>query len=547
MQQIEHWLKKLGMSEYTERFAEERIEIDVLPELTDQDLERLGIPLGHRRRMLRAIRDLGNVSVAVTASSTPVTTEATRKDDAERRQLTVMFTDLVGSTALSTKLDPEDMRSVIGAYHRCVAETVAPFDGFVAKYMGDGVLIYFGYPQAHEDDAEQAVRAGLALIDVVRELRAPERLQVRIGIATGLVVVGDMIGKGESRERDIVGDAPNLAARLQALAAPSAIIIAESTRRQIGAFFELADLGPQQVKGFAESQRVWRVLAENREVDRFEALRLGATPLVGRDEELELLMRRWGQAKLGSGRVVLISGEPGVGKSRLAEALAEQIASQPRVRIRYFCSPHRQDSALYPIVTQMQRAAGFAREDRPETKFAKLQAMLIAATPSTEDLALIAELHALPTTDLSPPLDISPQRKKEKTFEALLRQVELLSEQQPVLMVFEDLHWADPSSRELLDRTIERIAHWAVLLIGTFRPEFQPPWTGQPHVSFLALARLDKRDVATMVEHLAGNRALPQDVVHEIAERTDGVPLFVEQVTRVFAVFRYSALCSITH
>jgi class 3 adenylate cyclase/nucleoside-triphosphatase THEP1 len=539
MQQIEHWLKKLGMSEYTERFAEERIEIDVLPELTDQDLERLGIPLGHRRRMLRAIRDLGNVSVAVTASSTPVTTEATRKDDAERRQLTVMFTDLVGSTALSTKLDPEDMRSVIGAYHRCVAETVAPFDGFVAKYMGDGVLIYFGYPQAHEDDAEQAVRAGLALIDVVRELRAPERLQVRIGIATGLVVVGDMIGKGESRERDIVGDAPNLAARLQALAAPSAIIIAESTRRQIGAFFELADLGPQQVKGFAESQRVWRVLAENREVDRFEALRLGATPLVGRDEELELLMRRWGQAKLGSGRVVLISGEPGVGKSRLAEALAEQIASQPRVRIRYFCSPHRQDSALYPIVTQMQRAAGFAREDRPETKFAKLQAMLIAATPSTEDLALIAELHALPTTDLSPPLDISPQRKKEKTFEALLRQVELLSEQQPVLMVFEDLHWADPSSRELLDRTIERIAHWAVLLIGTFRPEFQPPWTGQPHVSFLALARLDKRDVATMVEHLAGNRALPQDVVHEIAERTDGVPLFVEELTK--AVIESSA------
>ena len=256
------------------------------------------------------------------------------------------------------------------------------------------------------------------------------------------------------------------------------------------------------------------------------------TPLVGRDEELDLLLRRWAQAKAGSGRVVLISAEPGVGKSRLAEALAERIAGEPHIRLRYFCSPHHQDSALYPVIAQMERAAGFAREDAPAAKLAKLQALLAATAPPIEDVALIAELHSLPSADLAPPLDVTPQRKKEKTFEALLRQVERLSRQQPVLMVFEDIHWIDPSSRELLDRTIERIANWPVLLLATFRPEFQPPWTGQPHVTMLALARLDRRDTAAMVANIAGNAALPAEIVQEIAERTDGVPLFVEELTK---------------
>ena len=283
--------------------------------------------------------------------------------DAERRQLTVMFCDLVGSTALSTRHDPEDLRELIGDYHRAVAETVGRFDGFVAKYMGDGVLIYFGYPQAHEDDAERAVRAGLAVIEAVGRLPAREDLSVRLGIATGLAVVGDLIGEGAAQERGVVGETPNLAARLQALAAPDTLVIADATRRQIGGLFDLEDLGPQALAGFAEPQPAWRVLGESGEVSRFEALRSGETPLVGREEEVELLVRRWQQAKSGEGRVVLISGEPGIGKSRLTAALSEHIGTEPHTRLRYFCSPHHQDSALYPVIAQLERAAGFARDD----------------------------------------------------------------------------------------------------------------------------------------------------------------------------------------
>jgi tetratricopeptide (TPR) repeat protein len=278
--------------------------------------------------------------------------------------------------------------------------------------------------------------------------------------------------------------------------------------------------------------RAWHVVSENRTLGQFEALRSGATTLVGRDEEMELLLRRWGQAKAGKGRVVLISAEPGVGKSRLAEALAERIATEPHIRLRYFCSPHHQDSALYPAIAQMERAAGFQHADDAAARLVKLQSLLALTTPPTEDLALIAELHSLPSVDLAPPLDLTPQRRKEKTFEALLRQVEGLSRQRPVLIVFDDIHWIDPSSRELLDRTIERVADWPVLLLALFRPEFQPPWTGQPHVTMLTLARLDRRDTAAMVANVAGNAALPPEIVEEIAERTDGVPLFVEELTK---------------
>ena len=359
-----------------------------------------------------------------------------------------------------------------------------------------------------------------------------EPLQVRIGIATGLVVIGEPIGSGDFRQQTAVGETPNLAARLQGLAGPNQVVIDAATRRQIGGLFECQDLGTVELKGLPVAVAAWQVVSENRALGQFEALRSGATPLVGRDEEIDLLLRRWAQAKAGSGRVVLISAEPGVGKSRFAEALAERIAAEPRTRLRYFCSPHHQDSALYPVIAQMERAAGFRHEDESAAKVAKLRTLLAATEPPMEDLALIADLHALPSADLAPPLDVTPQRKKEKTFEALLRQVEGLSRQQPVLMIFDDIHWIDPSSRELLDRVIERVAEWPVLVLAMFRPEFQPPWTGQPHVTLLALQRLDRRDTAAMVANVAGNAVLSVKVIEEIAERTDGVPLFVEELTK---------------
>ncbi|WP_158258471.1 AAA family ATPase [Rhodopila globiformis] len=451
---------------------------------------------------------------------------------AERRQITVMFCDLVGSTPLSTRLDPEDLREIIGRYHVMVATTVDRFKGFVAKYMGDGVLAYFGYPHAHEYDAEQAVRAGLALIDAIGELQAPQRLQVRIGIATGLVVVGDLTGTGSAQEQAIVGETPNLAARLQAHAEPNAILIAESSRRQVGARFEVRDLGLQSLKGFAEPRRVWRVLRENRALGEFEALRSGTTPLVGRDDAMALLGRRWARAQSGRGQVVLISAEPGVGKSRLGEALAEQVATGTHARLRYFCSPHHQDTVLYPIIAHMERTAGFLHSDHPDTRLGKLQALLAAAAPPAADMALLAELHGLSSGDNPPPPDLTPQGKKDRTLEALLRQIEGLARQQPVLMTFDDVHWIDPTSQDLLNRIIERVANWPLLLLVLFRPEFQPPWNGQPHVTLLTLARLDRHTTAAMVDAIAGTAALSAEVMEEIAERADGVPLFVEELTK---------------
>jgi class 3 adenylate cyclase/tetratricopeptide (TPR) repeat protein len=467
-------------------------------------------------------------SPAIPTASPPSGAEGT----AERRQLTVMFCDLVGSTALSARLDPEDLREVIGAYHRCCAELIERHGGFIAKYMGDGVLAYFGYPRAHEDDAEQAVRAGLALTEAVARLPSPQELRVRVGVASGLVVVGDLLGTGSAQEQAIVGETPNLAARLQALAEPGAVVIADSTRRAIGGLFEVADLGPQSLKGFSEPQRAWRVLSENQALGRFEALRSSAAPLIGRAEELDLLLRRWAQAKAGEGRVVLLSAEAGIGKSRLAAALMERIRPEPHIRLRYFCAPHRQDSALYPIIAQMEFAAGFAREDAPEAKFRKLEALLGDTAGPVEDVAVWAELLSLPIRERYPPLDVSPQRKKQRTFEALIGQVRRLAERLPVLMVFEDIHWMDPSSRELFDQEIENVAGWRALLMASFRPEFQPPWTGHPHVTTVALTRLGRRETTQIVESIAGNHGLTEETVEEIVERADGVPLFAEELTK---------------
>jgi class 3 adenylate cyclase len=522
------WLRRLGLEQYAPAFAANDIDGELLPDLTADDLIGLGISsIGHRRKLLAAIGSLRSETPQPIAEAAPVASVST---EAERRQLTVMFCDLVGSTPLSARYDPEDLREIVSAYHRCVADTVARLAGFVAKYFGDGVLIYFGYPEAHEDDAERAVRAGLAVIDAVAKLSTPEPLNVRLGIASGLVVVGDLIGAGAAQERGVVGEMPNLAARLQALAQPGTLVIAESTRRQIGNLFAVEDLGPQPLAGFAEPQHAWQVLGESGVLSRFEALRSEATPLVGRDEELELLLRRWKQAKAGEGRVVLISGESGIGKSRLTAALSRAIESDPHTRLRYFCSPHHQDSALYPFIIQLERAVGFARDDTAEEKLGKLRELLAPGAHGADEIELLAELLSLPNSAAD--LNLSPQRKRQKLFEALVHQLESLARGRPVLMVFEDAHWIDPSSRELLDLTFDRVAGLDVLLVVTFRPEFQQPWSGQPHVSMLALNRLGERDGAALVERLAGNAGLSHEMVEEIVERADGVPLFVEELTK---------------
>jgi class 3 adenylate cyclase/predicted ATPase len=445
-----------------------------------------------------------------------------------------MFCDLVGSTELSARLDPEDLRDVIAAYHRAVADVVRSFDGFVAKYMGDGVLVYFGYPRAHEDDAERAIRAGLGVVDAVARLNAKSvKLQARVGIATGLVVVGDLLGEGSAQEQTVVGETPNLAARLQALAEPDAVVIAAGTRRLVGDFFEYRDLGAVDVKGISEPVPAWQVLRPSGVASRFEALRGSMlAPLVGRDEEVELLLRRWASAKAGDGQVVLISGEPGIGKSRLVATLGERLRAEPHLRLRYFCSPYYQDSALFPFIDQLGRAAGFTRNDPPEARLEKLETVLVSANPSDEDVALLVDLLSLPASESHPLPNLSPQRKKERTLEALIRQLEGLARRQPVVMVFEDTHWIDPTSRELLDLTVERVGSLPVLLIVTFRPEFQPPWTGQPQVTMLALNRLDRRDRTVLVQQIAGGKTLPADVTDQIANRTDGVPLFVEELTK---------------
>jgi class 3 adenylate cyclase/predicted ATPase len=533
MQQIADWLKKLGMSEYTKRFIENRVDLSVLPDLTDQDLEKLGVLLGDRRKLLRAIRDLGGASAPVTSPSAPVDTEPTRRDDAERRQLTVMFTDLVGSTALSTKLDPEDMRAVIGAYHKCVAETVARFDGFVAKYMGDGVLIYFGYPHAHEDDAERAVRAGLALIDAVGKLRIQEPLQVRIGVATGLVVVGDIVGSGEAQERGVVGETPNLAARLQAMAEPNTVVISEGTRRLLGGLFELEDLGARDLKGIAGPVQAWVALRPSSVESRFDALHMtDLTALVGREEETELLLRCWARAKTGEGQVVLIAGEAGIGKSRLTAELLEHLAEEPHTRLRYFCSPQHTDSALYPIIGQMERAVGLTHVDAPRAKLDKLDAVLAQTSTSIEDAALFADMLSLPNDGRYPAVELAPQQRRERTLKALVSQMEALTRSSPALMIFEDAHWIDPTSLEALSRVGDRIQSLRVLLIVTFRPEFDPPWIGLPHVTAVTINRLAQRQVGAMIDSVVGNKLLPASIRQDIIERTDGIPLFAEEMTK---------------
>ena len=516
---IREWLSSHGLSDYADRFAENRIDLSVLPDLTDDDLKELGVFLGDRRRILRLIAELGPKSqVSMPGSGRP--------DEAERRQVTVMFADLVGSTALSIGMDPEDLRDVYAAYSRCAEETVSKFGGNVAQYMGDGILVYFGYPHAHEDDAERAVRAGLELIAAVAGLPTHDAQQVRVGIATGVVVVGNLTPS-------IVGETPNLAARLQSIAEPNMVVISEGTRRLLGYLFELEDLGTRDLKGIAAAVQVWAVLRPSSSTSRFEALHpSGMTTLVGREEEYELLRRRWSKAKDGEGQAVLLSGEAGIGKSHLTVAFTQRLKGDRFLRIRCFCSPQHTNSALYPIIDHVERSAAFARDDALQTKLDKLDAVLRQSWSSAEDSALFVEMVSLPNDGRYPVLELTPQQRRQRTMDALVRQVEILSRSAPLLVVFEDAHWADPTSLELMGRLAGHVASHRVLLIISFRPEFEAPWIGQAHVTALGLNRLAPHDVDAIIDHIVGNNPLPAAVRQDIIERTDGIPLFVEEMTK---------------
>jgi class 3 adenylate cyclase/tetratricopeptide (TPR) repeat protein/ABC-type transport system involved in cytochrome c biogenesis ATPase subunit len=528
MQQIADWLEKLGLGQYALRFAENGIDLSVLPELTDQDFDRLGVLLGHRRKMLRVIAELNQAEVI---------TEHARGHDAERRHLTVMFCDLVGSTALSARLDPEDMWEVIRAYRAACATVIASYDGIIARFVGDGILAYFGYPRAHEDDAERAVRAGLDIIAAIRplETHAEGRVEVRIAIATGLVVVGDLISGGASEEQAMVGNTPNVAARLQSLAEPGAVVVAASTRRLLGDLFTFRNLGRREVKGIAEPIAVWAVEGAAASESRFEAVRTARSiGIVGRKAEIEFALSRQQLAWQGQGQVVMISGEAGIGKSRLVATLSESLAIGSYRRIRYQCSPYHTNSALHPFIAQLERAAGIRSQDTPGQKLDKLEAML---TLGTEQVAaatpLIAALLSIATGARFPPLGLSPVQQRRQTFAALLDQLEGLARQQPVLIVCEDMHWADATTLELFDLTVDRIRGLPILVLMTFRPEFEPPWTGLANVSLLRLDRLDRQDTRALVEQVTVGRQLPGEMMTQIIDRTDGIPLFVEELTKM--------------
>ena len=538
------WLRNIDLGQYEGAFRDNEIDEEVLRSLTAEDLKDLGVVIvGHRRRMLTAIAELSamaptpDAATGGGASPPPAAEKAeTVEAAAERRQLTVLFCDLAGSTAMSAHLDPEDMREVIRAYQDCCAGVIAHFDGFVAKFMGDGVLAYFGFPQAHEDDAERAVRAGLELVDAVAKLetRAGEPLKARIGVATGVVVVGDLVGEGSAQERAVVGDTPNLAARLQALAAPGGVLIADLTRRLLGDAFELESLGPQEVKGFATPVGAWAVLRDARAESRFEASRSSRmTPFVGREPEVASLIERWRDACAGEGKVALLSGEAGIGKSRILATLRERVADERHVTIRYQCSPHHLNDAFYPIVSQIWRAAEFVAEEPAAARLEKLEAMARRSRVELRDVVpFVASLCSVPFEERYGPLEKSPAEQKERLIGALLALFEGLAKDAPVLALLEDAHWIDPSSLEVFSRLIDRAPGLRALLVVTFRPEFAPPWIGPAHVHSLALGRFGRRHALAMIDCVAQRKALPAEVLEQIVAKTDGVPLFVEELTK---------------
>ncbi len=543
MSGIRAWLVSISLGQYADAFEAAAIDEEVLPDLNDADLASLGIPLGHRKKILKAIAAPGAGASTVLASPP---SPAPAQGSAERRQLTVLFCDLVGSTALSTAVDAEVLRQVMADYHAACRVVIESYEGSVAQYLGDGVMAYFGWPVAHEDDAERALRAALELMDRVRGLALPagvppqlQGMNARIGVATGPVVVGDAGGAEPGALRLAVGETPNLAARLQALAGPGTIVIAPATHQLAGPRFEYRDLGRHALKGIVDPVQAWEVRGLADTESRFEATRGEAlTPLVGREEELLAMLRRWNLALDGEAQVALISGEPGIGKSRLAQVLREKVASTSGecLVLRYQCSPFHANSALHPVAEQLTRAAGFAREDDAARKLDRLDALLARTVPSlASDAALLAALLGLPL-DRYPPLRLSAGRQRERTLEVLVEYLAQLAMRWPVLAMVEDVHWIDTTTQELLDlwiREAERRSGLRLLLVVTHRPEYSAAgWIGRPHVTQLSLPRLRGVEASRLINQAAGGRPLPEAVRARILGRTDGVPLFVEELTR---------------
>jgi predicted ATPase/class 3 adenylate cyclase len=535
MSNIKRWLEGLGLAQYGPVFAENVVDIDVVSDLTDADLERLGIPLGDRKRMLRAIAGCQE-SGSTPRTSITAATIASPHSDGERRHLTVLFCDLVGSTGFAVELDPEELSGVIRRFQDTCAAVVKHFGGYIGRFMGDGLLVYFGYPQAHEDDAERAVRAGLDIVAKVGELLLPsgEPLQVRVGIATGLVVVGETIGEGSAQEQVVFGETPNRAAHLQRLAAPNSVLVAASTHQLLGGMFVCADLGRVEVKGKSRPVAAWRVIGECTVESRFEATRSEwLTRFVGRQEELDQLQTFWQKAKRVEGQLVLLCGEPGIGKSRISNTLLDSIAEEPHIKIRYQCSPHHTNSPFFPVINQLERAARFERDDSPNTKLDKLEAVLSqAGDASLADAPLYAALLSIPAGARYPALKLTPQRQKEVTIEALTRQLLGLARSRPVVFLIEDAHWIDDTTLETISRSISSIKTAPVLVLITFRPEFLPPWLDQSHVTLLWLNRLPREQVGAMIIDVAGGKELPPELYNQIISKTDGVPLFVEELTK---------------
>ena len=528
------WLAEIGLESYAASFEENEVDFSVVATLNEVDLRELGLSLGARKKFMLAVTVLGTTANSVTteerAVASPVVLESS---SGERRQLTVMFCDLVGSTALSEKLDPEELRGLLHNYRMVCGEVIGRYEGFVARYVGDGILTYFGWPQAHEEDAERALRAALEIIQNVKSASTSETLAVRIGIATGPVVVGEQAGVGE-QSKLAIGSTPNLAARLQSLATADQIVIASSTRRLVGNAFELADLGVHDLKGISEPVHAWRVMSVSEAASRFEAATDGfVTPLVGREQEIGLLFDRWQQAQEGEGQVVLLSGEPGIGKSRVMGTLRERLESQSVTALRFQCSPYHINSAFYPSIDNFERGLKLSRDQTAESKLDKLEALIVTyyGRPIS-DVRFIASLMSIPYEERYGALRMTPQKFKDETVRTLVDLCEANARKQLTVMLFEDAHWADPTSLEVLDLLIDRVKAIPLLIVLTHRPEFQSRWSRQGHVTALNLSKLTRAQSGAIVDKLTQGKELPAGLLDQILNKTDGVPLYVEELTK---------------